>query len=92
VTDRPEPAADACCQGAPPLCPRCHAELVLDPTGPWCRTCRTADAGARLNPPCPMPPVATGNTPRTRGLLLCRAHARRLVDRAGPDTVTPLPR
>jgi hypothetical protein len=83
------------CQGRPPLCRRCHRELVLDPTGPWCRTCRTADAGAPAHPPCPMPPVATGATTRTRGLRLCRAHARRLADPAGPGAVLsdpPAPR
>jgi hypothetical protein len=81
------PAGADRCQGRPPLCPRCHRELVLDPTGPWCRSCRTADVGAPRNPPCPMPPVATGTTPRTAGLRLCRAHARHLVDRAGPQAV-----
>lgn len=75
--------ADAC-QGRPPLCRRCHRELVPDPTGPWCRSCRTADAGAPLHTPCPMPPAATSATARTRGLRLCRAHARRLIGHAGP--------
>lgn len=75
------------CQGRPALCPRRHGELAIDPSGPWCRSCRTADVGASRYPSCPMPTVATGNTPRTRGLRLCRAHARRLVDAAGPDCV-----
>lgn len=79
------------CQGQPPLCRRCHRDLVLDPTGPWCRTCRTADAGAPRNPPCPMPPVATDATPRTKGLRLCQAHTSRLLERAGPDAVQPDP-
>ena len=85
------PARADRCQGRPPLCRRCHRALVPDPTGPWCRTCRTADAGAPPHPPCPMPPVATGATARTRGLRLCRAHARRLADRAGPGAVLPDP-
>jgi len=75
------------CQGRPPLCRKCGTELVTDPAGPWCRTCRTADAGARRYPACPMPPIATGTTARTAGLRLCRAHARRLVDAAGPHAV-----
>lgn len=80
------------CQGQPPLCRRCHRELVLDPTGPWCRTCRTADSGAPRHKPCPMQPIATGTTPRTNGLRLCRAHARRLIDKAGPGAIRPDPR
>ncbi len=75
------------CAGRPPLCPRCHAELTTDPAGPWCRTCRVASAGSRRYPHCPMLPVATGNTPRAKGLRLCRAHARRLVDVGGADSV-----
>ena len=79
---------DVRCAGQPPLCPHCHLALVPDPTGPWCRTCRRAWCGQPSNSPCPNPAVATGNTPRTRGLRLCRTHARLLVDAGGPDAVT----
>ena len=75
------------CEGRPALCPRCEHDLIDDPAGPWCRTCRTAQTGARRHGPCPIPATATGNTARTRGLRLCRAHARRLVDRGGPEAV-----
>jgi hypothetical protein len=34
-----------------------------------------------------MTPIATGATPRTKGLPLCRIHARRLVDVGGTDAV-----
>jgi hypothetical protein len=84
----PDPVGERC-QGRPALCPRCHRELAIDPAGPWCRTCRTAQVGASRYPSCPMPTVATGNTARTRGLRLCRAHARRLVDTGGPESVVP---
>lgn len=80
----PEPER---CGGRPALCERCHAEMAIDPAGPWCRSCRIAFVGTRRYPPCPMPPIATGTTGRTRGLRLCRAHARRLVDGAGPHAV-----
>jgi hypothetical protein len=86
MTTPPEP--DSRCVGQPPLCDNCQVELVADPTGPWCRNCRRAWAGAPLHAPCPHPAVATGNTPRTRGLRLCRAHARLLVDRGGSGAVT----
>jgi hypothetical protein len=76
------------CAGRPSLCPHCQVELVLDPTGPWCRRCRRAWQGASRHLPCPHPAVATGNTPRTRGLRLCRTHARMLIDRGGPGAVT----
>lgn len=76
------------CAGRPALCERCGSELAIDPAGPWCRSCRTAAVGTSRYRPCPMPPVATGTTARTRGLRLCRAHARRLVDAAGPHAVT----
>lgn len=85
MTTPPQP--DPRCAGQPPLCPHCQVELVADPTGPWCRTCRRAWPGAPLNAACPHPAIATGNSPRTRALRLCRAHARLLVDRAGPDAV-----
>ncbi|NUS56058.1 MAG: hypothetical protein HOV66_14555 [Streptomycetaceae bacterium] len=75
------------CDGRPALCDRCHTELSIDPAGPWCRSCRIASVGAGRYPPCPMPPVATGTTGRAKGLRLCRAHARRLVDGAGPHAV-----
>ena len=78
---------DRRCAGEPLLCRRCEVPLVLDPTGPWCRTCRRAWPGAPQKPRCPYPAVATGRTPRTRGLRLCRIHARLLVDAAGPDAV-----
>ena len=45
------------------------------------------DLIARWHGPCPIPATAIGNTPRTRGLRIRRAHAHRLVDRGGPDTV-----
>lgn len=86
------PPAAQRCQGRPALCPRCGTELAIDPSGPWCRTCRAAWVGASRYPSCPLPPVATGNTPRTKGLRLCRAHARLLVDAAGPDSVVRAPR
>lgn len=86
MTTPPEP--DSRCAGQPPLCPRCQVELVADPTGPWCRKCRRAWAGAPRHAPCPQPAVATANTPRTRGLRLCRTHARLLVDYGGTDAVT----
>lgn len=83
-----EPATpDPRCAGQPPLCPHCRAPLVADPTGPWCRTCRRAWPGAPRHTKCTEPAIATGNTPRTRGLRLCRGHARLLVDAHGPGSV-----
>jgi hypothetical protein len=79
------------CLGRPALCERCHAVLAIDPAGPWCRSCRTAEVGARRWAACPMPAVATGATVRTRGLRLCRAHARRMANRAGPHSAVPDP-
>lgn len=81
------PRADSRCCRQLPLCPHCQVELVADPTGPWCRNCRRARPGAPLNAACPHPAIATGNTPHARALRLCRAHARLLIDRAGPDAV-----
>lgn len=80
--------SDPQCAGQPALCPNCTVDLIHDPQGPWCRTCRRAWQGETRYPPCPHPAIATGNTPRTRRLRLCREHARRLVDRGGPDAVT----
>jgi hypothetical protein len=81
--ERPEPR----CAGQPPLCPGCSAPLVADPTGPWCRRCRRAYPGSPPHLRCAHPPIATGNTPRTGALRLCRRHARLLVDAAGPGAV-----
>jgi hypothetical protein len=85
--DRVTPPEPERCHGRPALCPRCHTELAFDPSGPWCRSCRVACVGAGRYPPCPIPPVATGATGRAKGLRPCRAHARRLVDGAGPHAV-----
>jgi hypothetical protein len=81
------PPEKGCCDGRPALRPRCHTELAIDPSGPWCRSCRVASAGTGRATPRPMPPIATGTTGRTKGLRLCRAHACRLVDAAGPHAV-----
>jgi hypothetical protein len=77
---------DLVCAGRPLVCPRCQVPLVTDPTGPWCRRCRRAWPGSRAHTRCPNAAIATGNTSRTRGLRLCRAHARLLVDASGPGT------
>jgi len=34
-----------------------------------------------------MPPITTGTTQPTKGLRLCREHARRLIDHSGPHAV-----
>lgn len=78
---------DPHCAGQPPLCPHCQVPLVADPTGPWCRTCRRAWSGAPRDTRCPHPAIATANTPRTRGLRLCRTHMRLLVNAGGPGSV-----
>ena len=75
---------DPVCAGRPLLCPHCQVPLIADPTGPWCRRCRRAWPGAPAHARCPNTAIATGNTPRTRGLRLCRAHARLLADAGGP--------
>jgi hypothetical protein len=75
------------CQGTPPLCDRCGLVLDIDPAGPWCRSCRRTWPEDGRFPTCHATAIAVGNTPRTRGLRLCRNHARRLVDAAGPDAV-----
>lgn len=77
------------CAGLPPLCPHCQVPLVADPTGPWCRRCRRAWSGTRAHTRCTNAAIATGNTPRTRGLRLCRSHARLLVDAAGAGAAIP---
>ncbi|WP_194920178.1 hypothetical protein [Catenulispora rubra] len=80
------------CAGRPAICDRCAVDLQIDPAGPWCRICRRAWPGSGRYPSCPMPAVATGATARTTGLRLCRLHARRLVDGAGPDAVIADPK
>ncbi|WP_344657148.1 hypothetical protein [Catenulispora subtropica] len=77
------------CQGLPPICDRCGVALAVDPAGAWCRSCRRTWPEDGRFPACRATAIAAGNTTRTRGLRLCRNHARRLVDAGGPDAIVP---
>ena len=75
------------CGGFPPLCPRCHSPLVPDPTGPWCRTCRTAHQGTAPWTRCAEQAAFTGLLGPYRGTRLCPGHAAETSALLGPDAV-----